>query len=52
MQWMAMTSLVPYHAPHSPQHSAASPFGPLNKAEVTTKTVDIVVVHLITYRID
>ena len=30
MQWMTMTSLVPCHAVHAPQHAAASPFGPLN----------------------
>ena len=30
MQWMAMTSVVPCHALHAPQHAAASPFGPLN----------------------
>ena len=30
MQWMAMTSFVPCHALHAPQHVAASPFGPLN----------------------
>ena len=31
MQWMTMTSLVPCHALHAPQHAAASPFGPLNQ---------------------
>ena len=31
MQWMTMTSLVPCHALHTPQHAAASPFGPLNQ---------------------
>ena len=31
MQWMTMTSLVPCHAVHAPQHAAASPFGPLNQ---------------------
>ena len=30
MQWMTMTSFVPCHALHAPQHAAASPFGPLN----------------------
>ena len=30
MQWMTMTSVMPYHALHAPQHAAASPFGPLN----------------------
>ena len=30
MQWMTMTSVVPCHALHAPQHDAASPFGPLN----------------------
>ena len=30
MQWMTMTSVVPRHALHAPQHAAASPFGPLN----------------------
>ena len=30
MQWMTMTSFVPCHALHAPQHTAASPFGPLN----------------------
>ena len=30
MQWMTMTSVVPCHAFHAPQHAAASPFGPLN----------------------
>ena len=30
MQWMTMTSVVPCHALHAPQHAAASPFGPLN----------------------
>ena len=29
MQWMTMTSFVPSHALHAPQHAAASPFGPL-----------------------
>ena len=29
MQWMTMTSVVPCHALHAPQHAAASPFGPL-----------------------
>ena len=28
---MTMTSLVPCHALHAPQHAAASPFGPLNQ---------------------
>ena len=28
MQWMTMTSFVPCHALHAPQHAAASPFGP------------------------
>ena len=31
MQWMTMTSLVPCHALHAPQHTASSPFGPLNQ---------------------
>ena len=31
MQWMTMTSLVPYHALHAPQHAAASPLGPCNQ---------------------
>ena len=31
MQWMTMTSVVPCHALHAPQHAAASPFGPLNQ---------------------
>ena len=30
MQWMTMTSFVPCHALHAPQHAAASPYGPLN----------------------
>ena len=30
MQWIPMTSVVPCHALHAPQHAAASPFGPLN----------------------
>ena len=30
MQWMIITSFVPSHALHAPQHAAASPFGPLN----------------------
>ena len=30
MKWMTMTSVVPCHALHAPQHAAASPFGPLN----------------------
>ena len=30
MQWMTMTSFVPCHAFHDPQHAAASPLGPLN----------------------
>ena len=30
MQRMIMTSLVPCHALHAPQHAAASPLGPLN----------------------
>ena len=30
MQWMTMTSFVPCHALHAPQHAAALPFGPLN----------------------
>ena len=30
MQWMTVTSVVPCHAHHAPQHAAASPFGPLN----------------------
>ena len=30
MQWITMTSVVPCHALHVPQHTAASPFGPLN----------------------
>ena len=30
MQWMTMTSVVPCHALHAPQHAAASPVGPLN----------------------
>ena len=30
MQWMTMTSFVPCHVLHAPQHAAASPFGPLN----------------------
>ena len=30
MQWMTVTSFVPCHALHAPQHAAASPFGPLN----------------------
>ena len=30
MQWMTMTSFVPCHALHAPEHAAASPFGPLN----------------------
>ena len=30
MQWMTVTSFVPCHALHAPQHVAASPFGPLN----------------------
>ena len=32
MQWMTMTSLVPCHALHAPQHAAASPFGSLNQS--------------------
>ena len=31
MQWMTITSVVPCHALHAPQHAAASPFGPLNR---------------------
>ena len=31
MQWMTMTSLVPCHALHAPQHAAALPFEPLNR---------------------
>ena len=27
----SMTSLMPFHALHAPQHAAASPFGPLNQ---------------------
>ena len=30
MQWMTMTSVMPCHALHVPQHAAASPFEPLN----------------------
>ena len=30
MQWMTMTSVVPCHAHHAPQHAVASPFGPLD----------------------
>ena len=30
MQWINMTSFVPCHALHAPQHAAASPFRPLN----------------------
>ena len=30
MKWMTMTSFVPCHALHDPQHAAASQFGPLN----------------------
>ena len=30
MQWMIMTSVVPCHALHAPQHATASPFVPLN----------------------
>ena len=29
MQWMTMTSVVPCHALHAPQHAAATPFEPL-----------------------
>ena len=32
MQWMTMTSVVPCHALHAPQHAAASPFGPLDQS--------------------
>ena len=31
MQWMTMTSSVPCHTLHAPQHAAALPFGPLNQ---------------------
>ena len=30
MQWMTITSVVPCHALHAPQHAAASLFGSLN----------------------
>ena len=30
MQWLTMTSVVPFHALPVPQYAAASPFGPLN----------------------
>ena len=30
MQWMIITSVVPCHALHAPQHAAASPNRPVN----------------------
>ena len=32
MQWMTMTSVVPCHGLHAPQHADASLFGPLNQS--------------------
>ena len=32
MYWMTMASVAPYHALHTPQHAAASPYGPLNRS--------------------
>ena len=42
MQWMTVTSIVPYHALHVPQHAAVPLSGPLNlviSSALSTETV-------------